>query len=112
MAFGPTSKAQVSSAATSNSRFCVAPLATLRETLSLPGGTLSPGRYTFVMANDGQATHAIEITGPGVEDQKSGTAGPGGTSSVTVTLKAGNYTIFCPVGNHRAMGMQTSFTVG
>jgi uncharacterized cupredoxin-like copper-binding protein len=64
------------------------------------------------MSNDGDTTHAIEIDGPGVEDQASDTAGPGGTASVTVTLKPGTYTIYCPVANHRAMGMQTTFTVG
>src|SRR6202162_1588271 len=35
---GPATRPQVSSAATSNSRFCAAPLAILRETLYLPGG--------------------------------------------------------------------------
>jgi len=64
------------------------------------------------MRNDGNATHAIEIDGPGVEDQKSSTAGPGGTATLTVTLQPGKYTMYCPVGNHRAMGMQTTFTVG
>src|SRR3954451_5407278 len=81
-------------------------------TLSLPSSSLSPGQTTFEMRNDGNATHAIEIDGPGVEDQKSSTAGPGGTATLTVTLQPGKYTMYCPVGNHRAMGMQTTFTVG
>jgi plastocyanin len=81
-------------------------------TLELSTTTFSPGEYTFTMRNDGGATHAIEIDGPGVEDQKSDAVGPGGTASVTVTLQAGDYTIYCPVGSHRAMGMQTTFTVG
>jgi uncharacterized cupredoxin-like copper-binding protein len=81
-------------------------------TLSLSTTSFSTGKYTFQMANDGNATHAIEIDGPGVEDQKSDTAGPGGSASLSVTLQNGKYTIYCPVGNHRAMGMQTTFTVG
>src|SRR3954451_2294916 len=81
-------------------------------TLSLSTTTFSPGEYTFEMKNDGNATHAIEIDGPGVEDQKSDDAGPGGTSSVTVTLQSGTYEIYCPVGNHRARGMETPYTVG
>src|SRR3954452_16334898 len=80
--------------------------------LALSPTSFTPGSYTFQMANDGNTTHAIEIDGPGVEDQKSDDAGPGGSASVTVTLQAGKYTIYCPVGNHRAMGMQTTFTVG
>src|SRR3954463_3567708 len=60
-------------------------------TLSLPSSSLSPGQTTFEMRNDGNATHAIEIDGPGVEDQKSSTAGPGGTATLTVTLQPGKY---------------------
>jgi uncharacterized cupredoxin-like copper-binding protein len=81
-------------------------------TLSLPSTSLNPGETTFEMRNDGHETLAIEIDGPGVEDQKSATAGPGGTATLTVTLQPGQYTIYCPVGNHRAMGMETHFTVG
>jgi plastocyanin len=80
--------------------------------LSLPTTTFSPGTYTFRMSDDGQATHAIEIQGPGVDGQKSDTAGPGGTASLTVTLQKGTYTMWCPVANHRAVGMQTTLTVG
>src|SRR4051812_25194564 len=61
--------------------------------LSLSTTSFSPGNYTFQMTNEGNAPHAIEIDGPGVEDQKSDTAGPGGTASVTVTLQSGEYTI-------------------
>jgi plastocyanin len=78
---------------------------------SLPTTTFKAGTYTFTMANDGRATHAIEIDGPGVADQKSSTAGPGGTTTLTVTLQPGSYTLYCPVGNHRQMGMQTTLTV-
>lgn len=80
--------------------------------LSLPTNHFAPGTYTFRMANDGHATHAIELAGPGVSDAQSGTAGPGGSASFTVTLQKGTYELFCPVGNHRALGMQTNFTVG
>jgi plastocyanin len=81
-------------------------------TLSLSSSSLSPGEYTFQMTNGGNDIHAIEIDGPGVEDQKSDTTGPGGTVSLTVTLQSGDYEIYCPESNHRAMGMQTTFTVG
>lgn len=73
---------------------------------------LAPGTYTFVMKDDGHATHAIAIDGPGVANKASGTSGPGGTASLTVTLQNGTYVLYCPVGNHRALGMQTDLTVG
>jgi plastocyanin len=72
----------------------------------------APGTYTFVMKDDGHATHAIAINGPGVANKISATSGPGGTASLTVTLTSGSYVLYCPVGNHRALGMQTDLTVG
>jgi uncharacterized cupredoxin-like copper-binding protein len=80
--------------------------------LTLPTTRFAPGAYTFVMKDDGHATHAIEIEGPGVSKKASETAGPGGSASLTVTLQKGSYTMYCPVGNHRAQGMETTLTVG
>jgi plastocyanin len=55
--------------------------------------------------------HAIAIEGNGVA--RSGQfAQPGGTSSLSVKLKPGTYTFYCPVGNHRAQGMEGTLTVG
>jgi uncharacterized cupredoxin-like copper-binding protein len=79
--------------------------------LKLSTTTFAPGAYTFVMSDDGHATHAIELQGPGVDGVKSGTVGPGGSSSLTATLQKGTYTLWCPVANHRAEGMQTTLTV-
>ena len=31
---------------------------------------------------------------------------------LAVTLKNGSYVLYCPVANHRALGMQTDLTVG
>jgi plastocyanin len=72
----------------------------------------APGTYTFVMRDDGHASHAITIDGPGVDNKTSRTSGPGGTAALTVTLGNGDYVLYCPVGNHRALGMQTNLTVG
>jgi uncharacterized cupredoxin-like copper-binding protein len=80
--------------------------------LALPTTTFAPGTYTFQMADDGHATHAIEIAGPGVSGTKSDAVGPGASASLTVTLQKGTYQLWCPVGNHRAAGMQTTLTVG
>ena len=80
--------------------------------LKLPSNTMAPGTYTFTMDNVGHATHAIEIEGPGVDHAKSSTAGPGGTATLTVTLQPGSYELWCPVGNHKQAGMDTTITVG
>lgn len=78
---------------------------------SLPTTNFSAGSYTFTMNDDGHATHAMEIQGPGLSAAKSSVVGPGGTATLTVTLRPGTYTLFCPVGNHRELGMQTTLTV-
>jgi uncharacterized cupredoxin-like copper-binding protein len=54
--------------------------------------------------------HAVALDGQGIS--KSGAvAQPGATSSVTVTLKPGKYSFYCPVGNHRAQGREGQLTV-
>jgi uncharacterized cupredoxin-like copper-binding protein len=80
--------------------------------LKLPSDHMAPGTYTFTMDNVGHATHAIEVKGPGIDGAKSSTAGPGGKTTLTVTLQAGSYEMWCPVGNHKAAGMDTTITVG
>jgi uncharacterized cupredoxin-like copper-binding protein len=79
---------------------------------SLSSTHFAPGTYTFRMSDAGSTSHAIEIQGPGVSGSASSTVGPGGTASLTVTLQNGTYTLFCPVDGHRALGMQTTLTVG
>jgi uncharacterized cupredoxin-like copper-binding protein len=73
---------------------------------SFPAGT-----YTFVVSNDGHATHALEITGPGLSSALTASLSPGQKANLTVTLQSGKYDFFCPVGNHKAMGMDMNVSV-
>lgn len=79
--------------------------------LALSTTTFSPGAYTFTAVNNGTIQHALEITGPGVDAQTS-TLNPGESASLHVTLKAGDYDVFCPIGSHKALGMNAEITVG
>ncbi|WP_147263901.1 copper-binding protein [Prauserella sp. PE36] len=72
--------------------------------------TLAPGWYTFVVTNDGQARHALDIKDPGIEEERTETLDAGESANLTVTLSADVYDVYCPVGNHRELGMET--TVG
>jgi plastocyanin len=68
------------------------------------------GAATFALRNDGGAPHALEVDGNGIE--KSSQVIEGGQSTqLKVTLKPGRYEIYCPVGNHRQMGMEGTLTV-
>lgn len=75
--------------------------------------TVSAGRDTFNLRNIGQFPHNVHIEGNGVSmDVKPDGPVMGGQSFTgTVTLSAGTYDIWCPVGNHRAMGMEGTLTV-
>jgi uncharacterized cupredoxin-like copper-binding protein len=70
----------------------------------------APGTYTFVVANSGKTDHALEIDGPGVEEETK-TIGPGDEAQLTVEItEAGEYKIYCPVGGHRDLGMEGTLT--
>lgn len=72
--------------------------------------TAKAGTVTLAMSNPASLQHGIAIEGNGVSK-----IGPivsqGATSKVTVTLKPGTYTFYCPVPGHRQAGMQGTLTV-
>jgi plastocyanin len=74
--------------------------------------TASAGSVTITLDNPtgNSLPHAIEIEGNGVEEETE-TLQPGSDGSVTVDLKPGTYTFYCPVGDHRAQGMEGTLTV-
>jgi plastocyanin len=69
-----------------------------------------PGKVTIVMKNPSTLPHDVAIEGNGV-DVKGKTVNQGGTSTATATLKAGTYTFYCSVDNHRQAGMEGTLTV-
>ena len=68
------------------------------------------GTYTFEAVNNGSFGHALEIEGKGVE-QKTRTIDGGQSATLTVKLEPGTYEIYCPVDNHRAIGMEGKVVV-
>ena len=79
--------------------------------IALSKQSFSPGAYSFVATNSGKVTHALEIDGPGVEDQKTTLLQPGQSANLAVNLQKGTYQIYCPVDGHKAAGMATTITV-
>ena len=69
-----------------------------------------PGRSTFRLRNEGQAPHALEIEGQGIEEE-SDVIQPGEDTELSVELEPGRYVIYCPVGDHRERGMEGELTV-
>jgi uncharacterized cupredoxin-like copper-binding protein len=72
--------------------------------------TAKAGEVTFDLKNNGGAPHALEIEGKGVE-KHTDTINGGQTAQLKVNLKPGKYEFYCPVGNHRQMGMEGTLTV-
>lgn len=80
--------------------------------LQLSPSSLQPGPTTFTAMNNGHVAHSLEVDGPGVSDQRiPGTIAPGSSKTLTVTLKAGTYEIYCPVDGHKGLGMDLHVTV-
>ena len=72
--------------------------------------TATAGEVTVEFANDSQVPHAAEIEGGGVEEETETVTGQD-APPLTVDLPAGEYTIYCPVGNHRQAGMEAKLVV-
>jgi plastocyanin len=67
------------------------------------------GKVDVKFTNPSSTPHAVEIEGNGVEVKTDVITK--GDASVTADLKAGTYEYYCPVGSHRAAGMEGKLTV-
>ena len=68
------------------------------------------GTVTINFDNPSSTPHAVEIEGNGVEETTETVTGKD-APPITVDLKPGEYTYYCPVGDHRAAGMEGKLTV-
>ena len=78
--------------------------------------TLKPGQTRFNISNTGKTEHNFELEGTageadGKEDKLMVNLDPGDKTHLDVDLKAGTYTVYCPVGNHAGRGMRHTVTV-
>jgi len=74
--------------------------------------TVSSGDVSFNLKNDGQVTHSLEIENVNGQDKElEGTVSPGQSGTLKLNLPAGKYEFYCPVDNHRQMGMTGEITV-
>jgi uncharacterized cupredoxin-like copper-binding protein len=74
--------------------------------------TVKSGEVTFTLANDGQTGHSLEIEDVNGQDQElEGEVSPGQDGTLKVNLPPGKYEFYCPVDNHKEMGMEGDITV-
>jgi plastocyanin len=78
------------------------------STLNLKAGT-----YTITVTNVGQFPHDLHVAAAadGTEVGGSTVIAAGQSSSFTITLKTGPYTMWCAVDAHKSLGMQGTITV-
>jgi plastocyanin len=78
-----------------------------------PSDVRVSGRSTWTLENPSGAPHNVHIEGNGMsmDVKPDGPVAAGTNYTGTVSLPPGNYTIWCPVGMHRANGMQGTLTI-
>jgi uncharacterized cupredoxin-like copper-binding protein len=73
-----------------------------------PTTTFKAGQITFEAKNVGKIAHDLAIKQTA---QKTKLIQPGGSATLTVTLKPGTYELYCTVPGHEAAGMRQNITV-
>jgi uncharacterized cupredoxin-like copper-binding protein len=73
--------------------------------------TVPPGATTFMVTNAGTMEHNFEVESQDLEKKFDSNLKPGETKNLQVDLAPGKYTVYCPVENHKALGMQLELTV-
>jgi uncharacterized cupredoxin-like copper-binding protein len=74
--------------------------------------TVRSGNVTFTEKNAGGVTHSLEIENVNGQDKElEGSVAAGQTGTLTVNLKPGKYEFYCPIDNHKQMGMTGEITV-
>ncbi len=68
------------------------------------------GVVTLNVTNDGSITHALEAEGPSGETETEDLA-PGDSAKLKVNFEKGSYELYCPISNHRDLGMTTDVDV-
>jgi uncharacterized cupredoxin-like copper-binding protein len=74
--------------------------------------TVTSGDVSFVLKNDGQTMHSLEIEDVNGSDKElEGDVAPGQSGTLKVNLPPGTYEFYCPIDGHREQGMTGEITV-
>ena len=68
---------------------------------------------TFVLKNGGTMGHSLDIELPDGDAELDGIVAPGASGDLTATMPhgPGTFTFYCPISNHRQLGMVGTLTV-
>jgi plastocyanin len=74
--------------------------------------TVDAGTLAIEVSNDGEIVHNLEVEGPAGEAELEEDLQPGDSDTLEVDLsEPGTYVWYCPVANHRDLGMEGEITV-
>ena len=73
---------------------------------------IPPGPAILTVENRGSGVHNLFIEGEGISRAAGDSIAEGASGTVDVNFKAGSYTLYCPVLDHRQKGEQVQVTVG
>jgi uncharacterized cupredoxin-like copper-binding protein len=76
-----------------------------------PTTTLQAGTYKISVTNTGKIPHNLYVKGLGVANAHTQDLSPGQSTTLTVTLKGGNYELWCNIPGHKAAGMDAKIAV-
>lgn len=79
--------------------------------LSPAGTSVAAGAVSITVENAGKTPHALALETTG-KLKATSTIEPGRSATLKADLEPGRYTWYCPVGNHRQLGMTGTLTVG
>ncbi|TFV83031.1 hypothetical protein E4P40_14840 [Blastococcus sp. CT_GayMR20] len=79
--------------------------------ISLDSDALTAGTYRVEVVNQGAMAHALDVERDGEDVAESDSVDPGGSTTFEVTLEPGRYVFYCPIGGHRAAGMEITVQV-
>jgi len=76
-------------------------------TITASPARIRNGQVRFTVTNEGANTHGFSVEGQGLEQF----VAPGGTLTRDVRLTPATWVLYCPVADHRDLGMQTEIVV-
>lgn len=79
--------------------------------IGAPEQSLAPGPTVITVTNGGKELHNLFVEGEGVQAAAGDPIPAGGSTTLPIELKAGTYTFYCPVLDHRTKGEEITVTV-
>ncbi len=73
--------------------------------------SLRAGSITFRVTNAGTIEHNFMVDGQGIKKSFDNNLQPNQTNTLQVNLTPGTYQVYCPIDDHRGLGMLVNLTV-